>query len=543
MAANSWACACLCLALGQAPADVLVTNQRSLSIPINIEEKRRAELRELVLYASNDQGRTWQQVATMLPTQTAFTFNAPIDGSYWLRAAVINLQNKQEPDNLYQGPPDQKVVIDTMKPLLKLKAPERQGDDIALGWELQEDNPEWTSFRLEHQAKNGGAAWTPIPATAGLTGQARFRPTVQGPVTIRLSFKDQAGNQAFALAEAPGTIATAAFNSPAPAPARGVPAPAPAFPGATAQLAPAPLVPAPTTTIGTPLNDVALPPPAETPKLPPAPLEPARSLPVTPPPAVSAPWTPNVHSAPSKIVASSQAPAPLPALPPSAAPTARRPLPPLQYVNHPEVTLEYALKRVGPSGIGSVDLWWTKNDGQNWELYAVDPESKSGTIKDGNHKRTIELQDGDGLYGFTLVVKSRAGLGKAPPRAGDVPEIRIELDTSLPKVDLLEPRPDPKKGNTLLLEWAAVDNNLTANPIQLEWSPKREGPWAAIAPPLPNTGKHAWSLPDGLPVHVYLRIRARDQAGNESVAVTRDPQLVDLSEPEGTLLNVSVSPR
>jgi hypothetical protein len=49
-------------------------------------------------------------------------------------------------------------------------------------------------------------------------------------------------------------------------------------------------------------------------------------------------------------------------------------------------------------------------------------------------------------------------------------------------------------------------------------------------------------LPDRLPVEVYLRLRARDLAGNESVAVTAEPQLVDLSEPEGKLLNVSVSP-
>ena len=46
-----------------------------------------------------------------------------------------------------------------------------------------------------------------------------------------------------------------------------------------------------------------------------------------------------------------------------------------------------------------------------------------------------------------------------------------------------------------------------------------------------------------MPVQVYMRLRVRDLAGNESVAVTADPQLVDLSEPEGKLLNVSVSPR
>ena len=38
-------------------------------------------------------------------------------------------------------------------------------------------------------------------------------------------------------------------------------------------------------------------------------------------------------------------------------------------------------------------------------------------------------------------------------------------------------------------------------------------------------------------------MRVRDLAGNESIAVTNEPQLVDLSEPEGHLTNVTVSPR
>lgn len=546
MAANSWAMACVWLTLGQTPgdvssSDVLITNQRSLSVPVNIQDARRAELRELVLYASNDLGRNWQQVAVIPPTQSAFTFTAPIDGGYWLRVAVFNKLGKQEPENLFQGPPDQKVVIDTMKPLLRMKPPERAGDNVAIAWELQEDNPEWPSFRLEYQPKDGGAAWTPIQATAGLTGEARFRSTTPGPITIRLSMKDQAGNQAFALADVNGTINTAAFSNPQ---TQAAPIPAPMFPGVPATSLPPP-----------PMEPSLVPPPvADAAKLPPAagqPLKtfPMNSAPVVPAPAVPAPAVPAPWTAPNakvedhgKVVASSQAPPPPATAIPVQAVEQRPPLPPLQYVNHPEVTLEYELARVGPSGIGSIDLWWTRNDGQTWELYAVDPESRSGTITNGKHKRTVELP-GDGVYGFTLVVKSKAGLGKAPPRAGEVPDIRMQVDTTAPVAKLFAPQPDAQKPNTLLLKWAAGDDNLTNTPIILEWSEKREGPWHAIAPPLPNAaGKHSWTLPDRLPVEVYLRLRVRDLAGNESVAVTAEPQLVDLSEPEGKLLNVTVSP-
>jgi hypothetical protein len=95
----------------------------------------------------------------------------------------------------------------------------------------------------------------------------------------------------------------------------------------------------------------------------------------------------------------------------------------------------------------------------------------------------------------------------------------------------------------LLLQWSARDRNLSGTPVQLEWSEKREGTWQKIGSPLSATGKYSWQLPDGLPVQVYLRMRVSDLAGNEGVAVTSEPQVVDLSEPEGRLLNVTVSPR
>ena len=49
-------------------------------------------------------------------------------------------------------------------------------------------------------------------------------------------------------------------------------------------------------------------------------------------------------------------------------------------------------------------------------------------------------------------------------------------------------------------------------------------------------------LPAGVPVYVYLRVRVRDKAGNEGIAVTDQPQLADTSEPEGKLIGVSLTP-
>ena len=54
---------------------------------------------------------------------------------------------------------------------------------------------------------------------------------------------------------------------------------------------------------------------------------------------------------------------------------------------------------------------------------------------------TIDLLD-DGLYGFHVVVKSKAGIGKPAPQSGEAPRIRIELDTKAPTAELIRPRLD-----------------------------------------------------------------------------------------------------
>ena len=118
------------------------------------------------------------------------------------------------------------------------------------------------------------------------------------------------------------------------------------------------------------------------------------------------------------------------------------------------------------------------------------------------------------MVGFLLVVRSRAGLGRREPRSGEVPEIRIEVDTTPPVVQLFAPVPDPQRANSLVLCWTATDKNLGSHPVHLEWAERREGPWINIASNLANTGRHSWQLPESLPVQVYLRA-ARPRPGRQ----------------------------
>jgi hypothetical protein len=212
-------------------------------------------------------------------------------------------------------------------------------------------------------------------------------------------------------------------------------------------------------------------------------------------------------------------------------------MPELQLVNEPEVVLEYQVSNVGPSGVGKVEVWITKDGGTNWMRFAEDPEASQAT-NGGQYQRTLPLP-GEGVYGISLVVKSKAGMGRPGPRPGDVPEMLLEVDTTPPDAQLHPLLPDPQQRDTILLSWTAKDKNLATTPITLEWAERPAGPWQPIAANVQNTGRHPWRLPHNLPSHVYLKLTVRDGVGNTAVAVTREAQLVDLSEPEGRLLRVT----
>ncbi len=205
------------------------------------------------------------------------------------------------------------------------------------------------------------------------------------------------------------------------------------------------------------------------------------------------------------------------------------------------VKLEFDVGKFGPSGLGGVEVYVTTNDGATWEQSAVDPNAMLPGPGDGHNggalhaSVTVQLNQEGVTYGYYVVVKSKAGLGKPPPRPGEQPQIRVELDATPPDAELYGVKADLTQTDTLILAWKATDKHLANNPITLEWSaqPGPDGPWNFIgAAELPNTGRYTWRPGPNVPPKVYLRLTVRDTAGNKAVAQTPDPQLIDLSVPE-----------
>lgn len=201
----------------------------------------------------------------------------------------------------------------------------------------------------------------------------------------------------------------------------------------------------------------------------------------------------------------------------------------LRLVNSTRFGINYATEEVGKSGLGSVKLWYTV-DGRNWSCYGEDED----------HESPFQVEvGGEGTYGFTLVAQSGAGMGDDPPKAGDAPQIWIEVDLTPPLVQIFPPVPGqgPAAG-ILSITWTAQDVNLAARSIKLSYSEHADGPWRTIAENLENTGRYQWRTPKDVPYKFFVRVEAKDRAGNVGRADTLRPVFIDLTRPKLKILGV-----
>jgi hypothetical protein len=194
-------------------------------------------------------------------------------------------------------------------------------------------------------------------------------------------------------------------------------------------------------------------------------------------------------------------------------------------VNSRSFDLDYEVDGIGPSGIAKVELWGTRDGGRTWTSYGVDNDNRSPIRAN---------VDGEGLYGFRMVVQSGNGLGGVTPRSGDAPDLWIMVDLTKPNVRLIDATAGtgPQSGE-LVLRWEANDSALAARPITLYFSDHPGGPWSIIAAGLENTGGYAWRVDSRAPDRIYLRIEARDEAGNIGAFEAAESVTLDRVRPEG----------
>jgi hypothetical protein len=197
--------------------------------------------------------------------------------------------------------------------------------------------------------------------------------------------------------------------------------------------------------------------------------------------------------------------------------------PAIRMVNTKRVSLNYELKDVGASGVSCIELWITQ-DGKKWK--------KGEIVAQNDHAFTVEVKD-EGMYGFTLLPRNGAGLGKEAPQDGDQPQVWVQVDCTKPAVQVIgvEASAAAGKAPTLAVRWTAKDVNLGPKPISLFYAEQPEGPWTPIALGLENTGRFEWPTPPAAPNRLFVKVEAADLCGNVGAAQTANALRLDVVAP------------
>lgn len=204
------------------------------------------------------------------------------------------------------------------------------------------------------------------------------------------------------------------------------------------------------------------------------------------------------------------------------------------HVNSKSFKLNYSIDGAGPSLVKYVEVWMTK-DTTTWAKHGKEAPST------GPHQITVPAQ---GRYGFTLRPISGVGRGGVSPRAGDLPQVWVEVDETAPIVSLrnVVVNDGDDKGK-ITITWQASDKFLDETPITIYYSQTNTpGPdtWKVLQAKVENTGTCKCNNPDGL-FEFYVRVEAADRAGNKAVDQTREKVNTDLSEPKATVIDVTVT--
>jgi len=175
-------------------------------------------------------------------------------------------------------------------------------------------------------------------------------------------------------------------------------------------------------------------------------------------------------------------------------------------------------------------LWGTSDNGATWRRFGVDPD----------HVSPMPVSvDREGDYGFRIIVQSAGSYGSKPPRPGDRPDVWVRVDLKQPTAAIQSvQKGDGNQADQLTIRWSASDEHLEGNPISLHFASHPAGPWTTIATRLENTGAYAWRVGPHVPERIYLRLEARDAAGNVGAYSTAEPIALQHPRPTGRIQGV-----
>ncbi len=497
----------------------IITSRRQFSIPFRFDQQelKRLNAQKVHLFLSRDQGQSWRQIATAELSESQFIFQPDSDGEYWFSVAVSDAEQVMHPEPSL-NPPGLKIVVDRTPAKMDLKVSLKPGRQLELSWKVSDAHPVVNSLDLSFR-NSSEDPWNRVYVKKKLAGRTSWKIRTGQYPEIRGRFVDAAGNVTEKIVKL--TAAKPEQNDKANQLARSD-------------------FSANGTRNQIPVMD-------ETPssiRLSSARQEHATQPILTLPGQVDANSIPSGNSQVSPTATGNSAAGSIERPPVenissdrSAAqvsqPTYHN-LETTRYMNSHQFEIDYQVAGVGPSGVSVVELFVTQDNGQQWWRYGVDADLKS--------PMTVQVPE-DGRYGFHFRIHSGVGNAEPPPQPGQKPQIDLIVDSSKPHIQLLNSfQGRGERIDTVTVQWQYADNYPAEKPISIFYSVSRLGPWEQAEGALKNVGTHSFRIPRNAPSKLYLKIVARDAAGNLAEEISEKPLLIDRARPTARVITIEPVP-
>lgn len=513
------------------------------------QQGKKDDPREVHLHVSRDRGVTWNQVDSAEPSQKKFLFKSSGDAEYWFTLRTKFASGGYLP----AGPPvpELKVVVDTAPPQLVLSVNEGEDGEVNVRWHLSDSHLAAQSFKLEYKRAGIGGVWQRVavdplrlePGQTEYNGGTTIVPFAQGQsgaVVVRAEIADLAGNRT--VDEKPLDWAKPAGQSVAASRPQRRPAAADRYADRSSRWEPE----AATGSPSSPAPSLDEPPPEMADAFGSSAI--AQQDPRDREPRADAEQAAE-HAGANADHRQPRRPAPTadPFHPPIA--SQRGPREPetgpefgpddgattngaaaAHMVNKERFELVYDVDSVGSAGVAQIELWVTEDAGKSWQSFGIDDDGRSPMLV---------AVDGEGLYGFRVVVRTTTGVSSQVPVAGDLPDVWVGVDLTKPDVELVSAEQgSDDESDQLAIEWRAGDERLADRPMVLRYAETPDGPWTTIASGLENSGRYLWRIDSRLPDRVYVQVEARDEAGNVAVDQLADPVSLKQVRPQSRIRGV-----
>lgn len=470
------------------PTGAIYTSKTRFRIPFRYDpaEMQAIGAREVRLYVSRDRGASWRPGPSVAPSTGKFQFEANGDGEYWFIVRTVDSRNRLHPDGEFREPGLQ-VIVDSTAPQIQLALRQPSPGRVQLSWNAIDSNIDTTQFRILC-LQPGNPDWQPLSVVPQSNGQTSWSIPRGGIVAVRASIADLAKNVGHSQAQ----LKVEAVDQKVPRPTVPDFRQPIASPGSTAgqnlamsdQFPTAPIkqYQVPTASIGSGAAAQS----ANSPL-------PGTTAAVSPPAGADSNF---VSYRPDSQLNSSGNPQ----TPPDQK---------VKIVNVRRFQIGYKLHDVDPAKIQGIDLYITPDQGATWYRYG----------EDANRQSPVQVSvPRPGTYGFALGVRSTVRTGYEPPRQGDKPAIVVVVDQTPPQLHML-PLEQGRQGNQtkLLIRWRYADAAPASRPILVSYADNPQGPWQPVGEWQENSGSCVWSVGPDVPSRIYLRLEARDAAGNVQV--------------------------